>query len=115
MRSMNCSRCNSPRTYVVDSRPTDYGVRRRRRCETCGKRFTTYEIRRPSAGREGRKPHDGHPRTGPERLAARARWPPKPNERGERDRRIFGEPEPAPDAEGERVRGPVDDDDREAA
>jgi transcriptional repressor NrdR len=32
-------------TRVVDSRPTDEGqtIRRRRECEQCGRRFTTYE------------------------------------------------------------------------
>jgi transcriptional repressor NrdR len=42
---MKCPFCNNPDTKVIDSRPTDEGqaIRRRRECETCGKRFTTYE------------------------------------------------------------------------
>lgn len=35
----------SPDTRVIDSRPADDGnsIRRRRSCDVCGKRFTTYE------------------------------------------------------------------------
>lgn len=42
---MNCPFCNTPETKVIDSRPTEEGqaIRRRRECEKCGKRFTTYE------------------------------------------------------------------------
>ncbi len=42
---MNCPVCPSTSTRVVDSRLTDPGdaVRRRRQCEECGTRFTTYE------------------------------------------------------------------------
>ena len=42
---MNCPFCNTPETKVIDSRPTEEGqaIRRRRECEACGKRFTTYE------------------------------------------------------------------------
>jgi len=42
---MNCPFCNTPDTKVIDSRPTEEGqaIRRRRECEKCGKRFTTYE------------------------------------------------------------------------
>ncbi len=42
---MNCPFCNTPDTKVIDSRPTEEGnaIRRRRECEVCGKRFTTYE------------------------------------------------------------------------
>lgn len=42
---MNCPFCNTPDTKVIDSRPTEEGqaIRRRRECEACGKRFTTYE------------------------------------------------------------------------
>ena len=39
---MHCPFCASSSTRVVDSRPTDV-VRRRRECEGCGARFTTYE------------------------------------------------------------------------
>lgn len=42
---MNCPFCNTLDTKVIDSRPTEEGqaIRRRRECENCGKRFTTYE------------------------------------------------------------------------
>lgn len=42
---MHCPFCTSGSTRVLDSRLTDPGdaVRRRRRCEACGERFTTYE------------------------------------------------------------------------
>ncbi|NLY82622.1 MAG: transcriptional repressor NrdR [Clostridiales bacterium] len=42
---MNCPYCNSTETKVIDSRPVEEGlaIRRRRECERCGKRFTTFE------------------------------------------------------------------------
>ncbi len=42
---MKCPYCTNSDTKVVDSRLTDSNdsVRRRRECEKCGKRFTTYE------------------------------------------------------------------------
>lgn len=40
---MKCPFCNSTESKVVDSRPTEDGIRRRRECSVCGKRFTTYE------------------------------------------------------------------------
>ncbi|MED9959439.1 MAG: transcriptional regulator NrdR, partial [Christensenellales bacterium] len=42
---MKCVYCNGTSSRVVDSRPTEEGnaIRRRRECETCGRRFTTYE------------------------------------------------------------------------
>ncbi|MDR1263136.1 MAG: transcriptional regulator NrdR [Oscillospiraceae bacterium] len=42
---MRCMYCSHPDSRVVDSRPTEDGVviRRRRECEQCGRRFTTYE------------------------------------------------------------------------
>lgn len=42
---MKCPFCETPDTKVIDSRPTEDGhaIRRRRECEVCGKRFTTYE------------------------------------------------------------------------
>ena len=42
---MKCPFCEAPDTKVIDSRPTEEGhaIRRRRECEKCGKRFTTYE------------------------------------------------------------------------
>ena len=42
---MKCPLCGEPDTRVIDSRPTEdnSSIRRRRQCEACGKRFTTYE------------------------------------------------------------------------
>ena len=41
---MNCPFCGYENTKVIDSRPTEAGViRRRRMCEKCDERFTTYE------------------------------------------------------------------------
>ena len=42
---MKCPYCNHPDTRVIDSRPAEEGsaIRRRRSCDECGKRFTTYE------------------------------------------------------------------------
>ena len=42
---MKCPYCKSENTGVIDSRLSDDGesVRRRRQCEECTKRFTTYE------------------------------------------------------------------------
>src|SRR3954451_17559480 len=44
MGGVDCPYCSDPSTRVVDSRLTDpASVRRRRACEGCGERFTTYE------------------------------------------------------------------------
>lgn len=42
---MRCPFCGKDDTRVIDSRPADdnYSIRRRRHCDGCGKRFTTYE------------------------------------------------------------------------
>ncbi len=42
---MKCPYCNEDDTKGIDSRPADdnCSIRRRRQCERCGKRFTTYE------------------------------------------------------------------------
>ncbi|CAM3314192.1 transcriptional regulator NrdR [Vagococcus fessus] len=42
---MQCSKCQYNGSRVVDSRPSDEGraIRRRRECESCGFRFTTFE------------------------------------------------------------------------
>ena len=43
---MRCPFCGYEDTKVIDSRPSADGstIRRRRECQECGKRFTTYEI-----------------------------------------------------------------------
>ncbi len=41
---MKCPFCGNENTKVIDSRPTDdSSIRRRRQCERCDRRFTTYE------------------------------------------------------------------------
>ncbi len=42
---MKCPYCSSDNTRVIDSRPAEdnNAIRRRRLCDDCGKRFTTYE------------------------------------------------------------------------
>ena len=42
---MKCPFCENADTRVIDSRPTEEGhaIRRRRECDSCSKRFTTYE------------------------------------------------------------------------
>jgi transcriptional repressor NrdR len=44
---MRCPYCGADDTRVVDSRPAEGGntIRRRRECESCSNRFTTYERR----------------------------------------------------------------------
>lgn len=41
---MNCPYCSYGDSKVIDSRPSEEKIRRRRECLKCGKRFTTYEI-----------------------------------------------------------------------
>lgn len=42
---MRCPYCNHENTRVIDSRPVeeDNSIKRRRACDECGKRFTTFE------------------------------------------------------------------------
>ena len=42
---MKCPFCKQENTRVIDSRPVpdNNSIRRRRQCDECGKRFTTYE------------------------------------------------------------------------
>ncbi len=44
-RTMRCPYCNYNGTKVLDSRPINEGksIRRRRECESCARRFNTYE------------------------------------------------------------------------
>ena len=43
--TMKCPFCGHDNTRVIDSRPAEdnNSIRRRRMCDECGKRFTTYE------------------------------------------------------------------------
>lgn len=42
---MKCPYCNEENTRVIDSRPIEESnsIKRRRQCDKCGKRFTTFE------------------------------------------------------------------------
>ena len=40
---MKCPYCGQLATRVIDSRTAEAGIRRRRACQECGERFTTYE------------------------------------------------------------------------
>lgn len=56
---MNCPKCKAAETKVLDSRVTENGrvIRRRRMCEKCENRFTTFE--RPAMGNLMVKKKDG--------------------------------------------------------
>ncbi len=56
---MRCPRCNEVGTRVIDSRDLEAGstIRRRRECEACSHRFTTYE--RPEGARLAVVKRDG--------------------------------------------------------
>lgn len=43
MAGIVCPECGRGKSLVVDSRTIADGIRRRRECEYCGKRYTTYE------------------------------------------------------------------------
>lgn len=40
---MKCNECGNDISKVIDSRPCQGSIRRRRKCEECGARWTTYE------------------------------------------------------------------------
>ena len=40
---MKCPHCGHTQSRVIDTRSAGDGIRRRRLCKQCGKRFTTYE------------------------------------------------------------------------
>lgn len=40
---MRCPYCGHPHHRVIDTRETGDSIRRRRRCDNCDRRFTTYE------------------------------------------------------------------------
>jgi len=40
---MKCTYCDDDTTKVIDSRESEGSIRRRRECQSCGDRFTTYE------------------------------------------------------------------------
>ena len=40
---LKCPKCGCEYSRVIDSRSSGDGTRRRRECESCGSRYTTYE------------------------------------------------------------------------
>lgn len=42
--ALPCPFCSCPISVVKDSRPTQNTIRRRRKCMSCDKRFTTHEL-----------------------------------------------------------------------
>ncbi len=40
---MKCPHCGKASSRVIDTRAVNDGIRRRRKCQNCGQRFTTYE------------------------------------------------------------------------
>lgn len=40
---MTCPECKSNQLVVIDSREYKNGIRRRRKCQSCGARFSTFE------------------------------------------------------------------------
>ena len=56
---MKCPYCETAQSKVTDSRDADNGIRRRRECLSCGRRFTTHEqVRLPALQvdkRDGRR------------------------------------------------------------
>jgi len=55
---MQCPHCGEADTRVVDTRTASGGIRRRRECQVCGQRFTTYEHIAPELSlikRDGRR------------------------------------------------------------
>ena len=44
---MNCPFCGYHDSRVIDSRYANDGIRRRRQCQSCNSRFTTYERLQP--------------------------------------------------------------------
>lgn len=56
---MKCPYCEENQSKVTDSRDTENGIRRRRECLSCGRRFTTHELVRLPAllveKRDGRR------------------------------------------------------------
>ena len=40
---MRCPYCNDPNSRVIDTRSVGAAIRRRRQCQACEQRFTTYE------------------------------------------------------------------------
>lgn len=77
---MKCPSCGHDESQVKDSRPTEDGaaIRRRRQCESCGARFTTFEriqLREVTVAKAGghREPFDRDKLTRSVTIACRKR------------------------------------------
>lgn len=81
MNGVTCPSCGVSDSEVIDTQPTSYGIRRRRRC-ACGNRFTTREeVVQSGPPRLGRRTRADLSKAVTERLgrfAAGASCPPKP-------------------------------------
>ena len=81
---MRCPYCGSAQNKVVDSREAGDAIRRRRQCESCGERFTTYErvdaLRMYVVKRDGRRERFDREKLvrGLERAAAAGKRPIEP-------------------------------------
>jgi transcriptional repressor NrdR len=81
---MRCPYCGSDQNKVVDSRDAGDAIRRRRQCEACGERFTTYErvdaLRMYVVKRDGRRERFDREKLlrGLERAAAAGKRPIEP-------------------------------------
>ena len=81
---MKCPYCGSADHRVVDSRDAADAIRRRRQCESCGERFTTYErvdaLRMYVVKRDGRRERFDRDKLlrGLERAAAAGKRPIEP-------------------------------------
>ena len=69
---MKCPECGFDESKVIDSRPTDGKIRRRRECLSCKCRFTTYEIVENTPLMVVKKDHSIEP-FDPEKLVERLR------------------------------------------
>jgi transcriptional repressor NrdR len=83
---MKCPYCGSDQNRVVDSRDAGDAIRRRRECEACGERFTTYErvdaVRMHVVKRDGRRERFDRDKLlrGLERAVAAGKRPVEPEE-----------------------------------
>ena len=69
---MKCPECGFDESKVIDSRPTDGKIRRRRECLSCKCRFTTYEVVENTPLMVVKKDHSIEP-FDPEKLVERLR------------------------------------------
>ena len=103
---MKCPFCSAEDTQVIDSRVSEEGdsIRRRRRCQVCNKRFTTYEtaeLRMPQIVKTNGEREDFSTAEAAHRLPARAAQAPGHDRAGRRGHHAHR----AEDARPGRARG----------